>query len=211
MKKKTYLLLILLLLIPMPKAGAQVQELKQLALNIEKLSQFRAILRDMKKGYEILSQGYNTVKDLTQGNFDLHKTFLDALLQVSPAVRNYKRVGDIIGYQVQIIQGASRHRGKLVASGLFNDGELGYFSGVYENLLNESLRDLDALTTILTAGAARMTDQERLAAIDRIYLSMQDKMLFQRDFNSQTTVLALQRAKETKDIKAVRLLSGTIN
>ncbi|WP_236937576.1 hypothetical protein [Flavobacterium coralii] len=80
------------------QGNAQVQELKQLALNIEKLAQFRAILKDMKEGYEILSKGYNTVKDLTQGNFDLHKTFLDALLQVSPAVRNYKRVGEIIDY-----------------------------------------------------------------------------------------------------------------
>jgi hypothetical protein len=37
---------------------AQATELAQLALNIEKLAQFKQILADLKKGYEILSGGY---------------------------------------------------------------------------------------------------------------------------------------------------------
>lgn len=202
-------MLLLTLLSLAPRATAQVQELKQLALNIEKLAQFRAILKDMKEGYEILTRGYNTVKDLTKGNFDLHKTFLDALLQVSPAVRNYKRVGDIIDYQVQIVQDCGRHRNKLQSSGLFAAEELDYFSGVYEKIFEESLRNLEELTDVLTAGKMRMSDDERLAAIDRIYLAMQDKMLFVRDFNSETTVLAVQRAKEARDVEAIRFLTGT--
>lgn len=204
---KIYMLAVLLCSI-CPKATAQIQELKQLALNIEKLAQFRAILKDMKEGYQILTKGYNTVKDLTQGNFDLHKDFLDALLQVSPTVRNYKRVGDIIEFQIQIVQGTGRHRNKLHSSGLFSDQEMGYFSGIYDTILEESLQDLEELTAILTAGTMRMSDEERLAAIDRLYLSMQDKLLFVRDFNSQTAILAMQRAKETHDIEAMRLLNG---
>lgn len=207
--KNVTLMLLLLLLLPASKAGAQAQELKQLALNIEKLSQFRAIFRDMKKGYEVLTEGYNTVKDLTEGNFNLHKAFLDRLLQVSPAVRNYKRVGDIVEFQITLVQEYSRHKNRLTSSGLFSGGELGYFNGVYDNLIDESLRDLDELTGVLTAGKMRMTDQERLEAIDRIYAAMQQKLLFLRDFNSDTAVLALQRARETRDVEARRLLTGT--
>lgn len=192
-----------------PKATAQVQELKQLALNIEKLAQFRAILKDMKEGYQILTKGYNTVKDLTKGNFDLHKTFLDALLQVSPAVRNYKRVGDIIDYQLKIVQECGRHRNKLQASGLFAAEELHYFAGVYDKIFEESLRNLEELTDVLTAGKMRMSDEERLTAIDRIYTAMQDKMLFVRDFNTETSILAVQRAKEARDIEAIRFLTGS--
>ena len=208
MKNITSLLLLLLLLAPISEASAQAQELKQLALNIEKLSQFRAILRDMKKGYEILTEGYNTVKDLTEGNFNLHKAFLDKLLQVSPAVRNYKRVADIVEYQVELVQEYSRHKNRLTSSGLFNGQELSYFNRVYDKLIDESLRDLDELTGVLTAGKLRMSDQERLEAIDRIYASVQQKLLFLRDFNSDTSVLAIQRAKEARDVKAIRLLTG---
>jgi len=209
MKTKTYLMLLVFLMISIPRANAQAQELKQLALNIEKLSQFRAILRDMKKGYEILTEGYNTVKDLTEGNFTLHKTFLDKLLQVSPAVRNYKRVADIIEYQINLVQEYGRHKNRLTSSGLFNNNELAYFNNVYDKLVDDSLNDLDELTNVLTAGKLRMSDEERLEAIDRIYVSMQEKLLFLRDFNSDTTVLAIQRARETRDVEAIRLLTGT--
>lgn len=48
--------------------NAQSAEIQQLILNIEKLSQFKKILSDMKKGYELLSGGYKTVKDMSEGN-----------------------------------------------------------------------------------------------------------------------------------------------
>lgn len=190
---------------------AQKQELEQLALNIEKLSQFRSILRDMKKGYEILNKGYNTVKDLSQGNFKLHETFLDALLQVSPVVRNYKRVGDIIAYQVALVKEYKAAKDRFKGSGLFNTNELSYFENLYANLFKQSLKNIDELTMVLTVNRMRMSDDERLEAIDRIYEDMQDKLLFLKDFNNDTTVLALQRAKEQKDVKAIRLLSGMNN
>ncbi|MFP9097774.1 TerB family tellurite resistance protein [Flavobacterium sp. RHBU_24] len=208
MRWMVYIMLVASLLAPLQKAGAQGQELRQLALNIEKLSQFRSILKDMKKGYEILTKGYNTVKDLTEGNFSLHKTFLDNLLQVSPSVRNYKRVADIIGCQVDLMKELNTHRVRLSGSGLFNSLEISYFNRVYENLVANSLKDLDELTAVLTAGELRMSDEERLQVIDRIYASVQDKLMFLRDFNADTSILALQRAKETNDIKAIRLLNG---
>ena len=61
------------------RASAQSAEIQQLLLNVEKLTQFKQILSDMKKGYQILEGGYNTIKDISEGNFSLHKAFLDGL------------------------------------------------------------------------------------------------------------------------------------
>lgn len=194
---------ILAMLLPV-KASAQAQELQQLALNIEKLAQFRQILKDMKKGYEILTKGYNSVKDLTEGNFSLHKTFLDALMQVSPTVRNYRRVGDIINYQVILVREYRAAFDRFRNSGNFNTGEIAYLERVYDNLFNQSLRNLDELTAVITAGKLRMSDDERLEAIDRIYADMQDKLLFLRSFNNNTSVLVVQRTKELNDVDAMR-------
>jgi DNA repair ATPase RecN len=186
------------------KVTAQAQEMQQLILNIEKLAQFRQILKDMKKGYQILNGGYNNVKNLTQGNFNLHKTFLDALLQVSPAVRNYKRVGDIVQYQVLLVKEYKFAFNRFKNSGNFNAEEIAYLERVYANLFEQSLRNLDELTTVVTANKLRMSDDERLSAIDKIYDDMQDKLLFLRSFNNNTTVLAVQRAKEQNDVNAMR-------
>lgn len=152
--KKIKLALAAMLLIILPvKASAQMQELQQLALNIEKLSQFRAILKDMKKGYEILTGGYNSVKDLTKGNFNLHETFLDALMQVSPTVRNYKKVGRIIQTQIDIVESYGKARSRFGASGLFTGNELTYLDQVYDRLFGASLRNLDELAMVLTNGS----------------------------------------------------------
>lgn len=204
MKKIKILGVLLMMLLTPVKTAAQYQEMQQLLLNIEKLSQFKQILSDMKKGYEILTGGYKAVKDMTQGNFTLHKTFLDALMQVSPAVKKYKRVGDIINYQIQIIKESKNAFKRFSSSRIFSQKEIDYFEKIYGNLVKESLRNLDDLSTVITANKLRMSDDERLKAIDLIYLEMQDKLQFLRNFNASSNILALQRAKEHNDISTLR-------
>src|SRR5258708_3659277 len=96
------MLMVGLTLVP-TKSNAQVYELERLILDIEKLLQLKNILSDLYKGYEILSTGYNTIKNISEGNFNLHKAFLDGLLAVSPAVQKYERVIDIIEDQSKIM------------------------------------------------------------------------------------------------------------
>jgi len=212
MKKLIIILGIVLFSLPMAnKALAQTDEIAQLLLNVEKLAQFEQILSDMKKGYEILSGGYNTIKDLSQGNFSLHKTFLDALLDVSPTVKNYKLVADIISYQVILIKEYKSAFNRFKRDTNFNEQELAYLGRVYKNLFKQSLDNLDNLVTIITANQLRMSDDERLGAIDRIFADMQDKLLFLRHFNNNTTVLALQRAKEKNDAGTIRVIYGINN
>jgi len=200
MKKILLFMAFICLFLTPDKSLAQSAEIQQLILNIEKLSQFKKILSDMKKGYELLSGGYKTVKDMTEGNFSLHKTFLDALMQVSPAVRNYKKVGEIVEYQISIVKESRNGMNRFIKSGNFSGQEINYFEKVYGNLLNQSLRNLDELTMIITADKLRMSDDERLKAVDDIYEQMQDKLLFLRNFNTTSNVLALQRAKEKNDV-----------
>jgi hypothetical protein len=204
MKKGMVLAMLLLMLFMPNKSVAQYQEMQQLILNIEKLAQFKQILSDMKKGYEILTGGYKAVKDMTQGNFTLHKTFLDGLMQVSPAVKNYKRVGDIINYQILLVKESKVAFKRFTNSKSFTENEITYFEKVYDNLLKESLRNLDELTIVITANKLRMSDDERLEAIDTIYLDMQEELLFLRNFNASSNILAVQRAKERNDINALR-------
>lgn len=207
--KKILILTILITLLMIPvKSMGQSAEIQQLILNIEKLSQFKKILSDMKKGYELLSGGYKTVKDMTEGNFSLHKTFLDALMQVSPAVRNYKKVGEVVEYQISIVKESRNGMNRFIKSGNFSRQEINYFEKVYGNLLNQSLRNLDELTMVITADKLRMSDDERLKAVDDIHEQMQDKLLFLRNFNTTSNVLALQRAREKNDVYASRGLQA---
>ena len=204
-------LLILLLLTAQISSNvlyAQSTEAQQLLLNVEKLAQLKKILSNMKKGYEIVSTGYNTIKDISQGNFNLHDAFLNALLQVSPTVRKYKRVADIISCQSQIVKEYRSALNRFKSSNLFNSSEITYMEDVYKNLFNKSLQNLDELGMVLTAGKLRMSDDERIAAIDRIYKDISDKLVFLRSFNNEGAVLAVQRGREMVDTKLSEKLNG---
>ncbi|MGN6214470.1 TerB family tellurite resistance protein [Parafilimonas sp.] len=211
--KKLIIIISLSLLgvLPSFRASAQADEIAQLVLNIEKLAQFKQILSDMKKGYQILEGGYNTVKNISEGNFSLHKAFLDGLMEVSPTVRNYRRVVDISNDQITLVKEYRKAYDRFRQDNNFNADELAYIGRVYDNLFKESLRNLDELLTVITAGKARMSDDERLQAIDRIYADMQDKLLFLQHFNNNTTILAVQRAKERNDAQTIRKIYGLNN
>ncbi|MBN9349272.1 MAG: TerB family tellurite resistance protein [Chitinophagaceae bacterium] len=198
-------------LLPAHKASAQADEIQQLLLNVEKLAQFKQILSDMKKGYQILEGGYNTIKNISEGNFNLHKAFLDGLMEVSPTVRKYHRVADIVNYQVVLVKEYKNAYDRFKRDNNFKADELSYLGHVYDNLFKESLRNLDELLTVITAGKTRMSDYERLQTIDRIYADMQDKLMFLRHFNNNTTILAVQRAKERNDAQTIQKIYGINN
>lgn len=209
--KKVITIFLLAVLGSAAQSSAQSEEAQQLLLNVEKLAQLKQILSDLKKGYTIVSTGYNTIKNISEGNFNLHKTFLDGLLAVSPRVKNYRKVGEIINFQISIVKEYKSAFNRLKSEGNFSIGEIGYLSDVYSNLFNQSVKNLDALANIITASKLRMSDDERLKAIDDIYIDMQDKLLFLRHFNNSTTILAIQKARDRKDTKNLKTIYGISN
>jgi len=123
-------------------------------------------------------------------------------------VRQYKKVGDIINAQLVLSKEYKAAFLRFKHSGLFNDKEINYLSKVYGNLFQQSLRNLDELMMVITAGKLRMSDDERIAAIDRIFSEMEDKLHFLRSFNKGTDVLALQRQKEMNEVKVSGKIYG---
>ncbi len=202
-------LLVILILCGMAfQIKAQSAEVQQLLLNVEKLAQFKKILKNMKDGYQIVFKGYTAVKDISKGNFNLHKTFLDGLMQVSPAVKKYKRIADIINYQVRIAKEYKDAIKQIRLDKQFSVNEMDYVTKIYKSLFNESLKRLEELSLIITSGKLRMSDDERLQAIDKIYASVEDQYSFLKDFSNSTLVLSMQRKAERTEIEMSKRIYG---
>ncbi|SDF15822.1 hypothetical protein SAMN05216464_113152 [Mucilaginibacter pineti] len=182
--------------------------LEQLALDYQKLAGMKNILSQMYKGYEVLTKGYNSVRDVSQGNFSLHQVFLDGLLTASPAVRKYPRAGDIISDQSSILAEYQRAWQIFRRDKNFSPKEVSYMLSVYNNLVKASGKNIDDLSLILSDNKLRMSDAERLAAIDRIYMESQSQLNYLRKFNDETYKMALQRSLETNDRQNLKNLYG---
>jgi hypothetical protein len=210
MKKITMICIALLLCntVWQHQAKAQADEIAQLTLNIQKLNQLRSILNNMKKGYDILNGGYNTIVNINEGNFTIHKAFLDGLMEVSPVVRNYRKVPQIMRNQLLLAREYQSAFNRFQQADVFDVDEVRYMERVYSNLLKHSLRSLDELLLVITANQMRMSDDERLKAIDKIFDDMEQKLFFLREFNNSTSILELQRIKEKASIKSSKLRNG---
>lgn len=200
--------LLFVLLLSSTLCFGQSQEAKQLMLNVEKLAQLKLMLSHMKKGYDILHKGYTSIKNISKGNFSLHKDFLDGLLEVSPGVKKYAKIADIIQFQLKIVKESKAALAEFRGNKQFSLTELEYMANVYANVLKESLKKLDELAMVITANKLRMSDDERLKAIDGIHDEVMEQYTFLNEFNNGTAILSLQREKEKMDIDLMRKIHG---
>ena len=206
--KSIYIILAFASLFSVCSVKGQSSEVIQLTLNVEKLAQFRSILKQMKQGYDILNSGYRTVRDLSHGNFTLHRTFLDGLLRVSPAVRRYRKIGEIIKMQVRVVEQCKAGYKGFRVSQLFNPQELQYISVIHDRILRLSLGNLNELLLVLSEQALEMSDDERLSRIDAIHRQMEEKLHFLSHFNTEASILHLQRKKEMNNSHSMEKIQG---
>jgi len=190
------------------KAQSIAQDLEQLSLDYQKLSGLKSILKQMYTGYEVVDKGYNAVKSISQGSFTLQQAFLDGLMIVSPAVRAYPRVEDIINDQVMLVSEYKSAYSSFSQDKHFTPDELGYMTDVYNNLISGSLKNLNDLSMIITDSKVRMSDAERIRAIDRIYTDSHGQLTFLQEFNNQSYSVALARSEQANDRQTLKTLYG---
>lgn len=188
--------------------NAQVQELEQLKMDIEKLVQFKLILSQMKQGYQILQNGYNSVRDAAKGNFDLHKNYLDGLLVVNPTIKQSPALQQIATDENTTTQLFTTALKQYQSSGLFTANELTDLLNKYAAYKEKISDDEEIISQVTSSGKLRMSDAERLQIIDviRIDVSTQNAAIntMLMDYSRRLAV----RAQQQRDNEALRKLNG---
>ncbi len=186
----------------------QLQDIEQLKLDIEKLVQMKTMLSSMYHGYTTISNGYKQVASLAKGNFDLHKNYLDQLLQVAPPIKNASVVQTILHKQITVISELNAAYGVYLKSGFFSANELCNTKIEFDQYKTLISKKLDQLNLVLTPGVLRMSDQERIGAIDRIDKDVGDALGFVRTLVKEQNIVAAARAQQKKDNNAMRAWYG---
>ncbi len=202
------LLVILLMMIGFARSFAQLSDIEQLKLNIEKLMQMKMMLSSMYDGYRTLASGYNQVTKYTEGNFELHQQFLDELLQVSSPVKNYPHVQTVKENQAALIAETGSAYLSFFKSGLFKAEELTNIKAQFELAKKAVSKQVDQLNVVLTPGTLRMSDQERMSAIDRIDKDVGEAVANIRGLIKVNAAIAAQRGQQKRDRETLKALYG---
>ncbi|HWK02423.1 MAG TPA: hypothetical protein VNS58_02250 [Puia sp.] len=187
------------------------QLLEQLSLDVQKLSELKTILNDMYTDYAIVNKGYTDIRNIAEGNFNLHKLFLDGLLLVSPAVRNYPRVPAIIDAEYSIVREYKTATARAIAGGHFTPEELTYLGNTYSLLFRRSAECIESLTMVMTDNQLRLSDDGRIQTIDRIYADITGQLKFLRQFDNAVSLQAIQRLKAAGDVSTLQKIYGITN
>jgi hypothetical protein len=201
-------LLISLVILFCQQTNAQTQALQELKLNIEKLAQLKAMLNNMYSGYSILSEGYINLKSQSLANFNLHKTFIEGLSQISPAVRNAPEIAAILQAQAQIVSEYKTAFQKISTGKLLNPAELNGLINNYSAVSRKSSQILDALKQLLTPGNLQMSEAERINFLASLRTDMEIQLGLIRNFTSQAYQLAEFRLRMKKEHQTLRKTFG---
>lgn len=162
----------------------------------------------LSKGYSIAKNGLNTIKSIKNGDLLQHTNYFTSLVTVNPKIKRYAKVADIIALQITIAKLSGNAIKSFRNNHHFTPTEIDYLQSVYSKLLSDCAKNLDELLTLITNGNLQMKDDERITAIDKIYLDMQDKQQFIRAFSNNTACLSILRSNEENDIIISKKLNG---
>lgn len=198
----------LLIFVASLRVSAQFQELEQLKLNLEKLAQFKMMLSEMKRGYQTLQNGYNSVRDVSRGNFDLHKSYLDGLWQVNTAVKNSPALTQIFSNQSRLLQEYKTSYQRIVSCNLFSVKELADIKASYQVIIEQVASDFDVLDMVLAPGKLRMNDAERISVVEKVNAGVKANLELLRTITSDHARLMALRSQRKRDTDAMRRLNG---
>ena len=175
---------------------------------LQQIAALQVYLGYAKKGYTIVTSGVNTIRNIKNGDLNLHRDFFNRLKNVNPSIRKYAKVADIIAYQVKIIKQTKITIQQIRETKQFTEAELGHCKQVFDNLLDECMKTVEELILIITSGNLEMKDDERLKRIDKLYADVQEKYSFTCAFSEDMGLLAIQRLGEQMEINRSKLING---
>lgn len=183
---------------------AQSQELQQLRLDMEKLVQFKAMLAEMKAGYQSMAKGYGLITKGAEDNYDLHSRYLQSLLEVSESVKRDPTLLRIHSNQSRLAVSYRTLLSKYQSSGLFSMHEIAEIAKGFQPILETCQADLDLVKEVLGSGKLRMTDAERLSVLAKVDQSVSRQLARfnqrQQELDQQL-VLRRQSVKDREDIR----------
>lgn len=150
----------------------------------------------------------NNISDWLNKEKSLYAQYYQELATVRQLIADYDMIKKIISQQTELVSEYREASAAFRQDSHFSAAELKYMDNIYSGILQESLRNIDELTTAVTDIATKMDDSERLVRINEAAKSMQTNLDHLRQFNHQNAGLSLLRARDAQDRASVKQLYG---
>lgn len=178
---------------------------------IQQIAALKVYTEFLRKGYGIVKDGTGLIRDIKDGDFNLHKNYFGSLKNVSPAIKGSDKVEAIMAMHALLLQERQSTLAMAAGSKRFSSEEIRALLKLYATLSEEAAKDLDELLMVVGNGTLELSDDERIKRIDLLFSSMQAKLSFQRKLNNNIILISKSRKRQGDDLNIMKALTGSEN
>lgn len=159
-----------------------------------------------RKGYELVTDGLNLVRDISNGEFTLHQLFYTSLKTVSPQIRKYPKLKTIIDQQLYIQKLVTSLRQEINKDNAFIPSQRNYINSALDNLKSDTDQLEKQLITILADNKFELSDDQRISQINKLFEKSSSQLQFIHQFSSQALALIHMIQTEHLDNQVIKQL-----
>ena len=184
--------------------------IKAVDLKVQRLQNKTIWLQNAQKVIENrMSQLHlSEITDWVQKQKDLYGDYYKGLSGVKSVITYYHGVKDISVKQAQLVAEYKRAWHTVQHDNHFTGSELSYMSRVYAGILDETVKNADALLLVVNSFVTQMPDAKRIEIINGVGDKVNHNYSDLRQFNNQNAMLSLQRSKDGNEVQTVKVLYG---
>ncbi|ASZ15083.1 conjugal transfer protein TraI [Chitinophaga pendula] len=189
---------------------ALIAAIKAADLAVQRLQNKTIWLQNAQKQVEnvLTKLKLDEISDWTKKHKEQYEEYFNELNKVKQAISSYKRVKEVIGKQIAIVDEYKAAFTLFKNDKHFTPQEIDYMARVYSGIVDESLKNIDNLFLVINSFSTKMTDGKRIEILNRVADEIDINLNDLRSFNNQNKKLVLQRAKDQKDVAQIKSMYG---
>lgn len=223
MKKKLVVACVVLMLAVLPTARTEaaipiiqiikeavIKVIKAVDLMIQRLQTKTIWLQNAQKTIEneMSKLKLDEITDWVDKQKQLYADYFDELWKVKTIITYYYKVKEVIEKQKLLVQEYEKAFALFKQDKNFTADEIAYMEKVYSGILDQSIKNLDAIFMVVSSFETQMTDAKRIELINAAANEIETNFSDLRQFNQQNIIISLQRAKQQNDVNMVKKLYG---
>ncbi|MBL4674670.1 MAG: conjugal transfer protein TraI [Mucilaginibacter sp.] len=179
-------------------------------LGVQRLQNKTILLQNAEQQIEnnLHLNSLNDISGWLDKERNLYANYYQELAKVKKLLADYQMVKEVVNRQKQLLTEYRQAGALFNRDPHFSAAERRYIGTIYEGILQESLRNLEAVTTAVTSISTQMDDADRWLRIDHAAKAIHINLDHLRQFNRQNTLLSLLRTRDDGDRSAVQRLYG---
>jgi predicted nuclease with TOPRIM domain len=139
---------------------------------------------------------------------ELYGNYYNELWQVKSVITFSKRLKELTKKQIAIVDEYRWAWALFNKDKHFTQEELSYMEKVYSGILQSSIKNLDQILLVVNSFETQMPDAERLEIINTAADHMDITYSDLKRFNTQNSMLSIQRAKSVNEVVTLKELYG---